>query len=91
MGLAEAFVVGAVSLLAAGSLGCASQRYRDVEAGYSVVIPKDWAFQVISQVGAYSEVFERHLGVETPFGIDLKETTNALVRDGGQMYAYPIR
>lgn len=54
-------------------------------------LPKDWAFQVISQVGAYSEVFERHLGVETPFGIDLKETTNALVRDGGQMYAYPIR
>ncbi|MEE4015315.1 transporter substrate-binding domain-containing protein [Roseibium sp. FZY0029] len=54
-------------------------------------LPKDWAFQVISQVGAYSEVFERHLGKETPFGIDLSETANALVSDGGQMYAYPIR
>lgn len=54
-------------------------------------VPKDWAFQVLSQVGAYSEVFERHLGKETPFGIELKETANALVGDGGQMMAYPIR
>jgi general L-amino acid transport system substrate-binding protein len=54
-------------------------------------LPKDWAFQVISQVGAYSEVFEHHLGAETPFGIELTETANALIRDGGQMYAYPIR
>ncbi|MEO9527837.1 transporter substrate-binding domain-containing protein [Roseibium sp.] len=54
-------------------------------------LPKDWAFQVLSQVGAYSEVFERHLGKETPFGIELKETANALVGDGGQMMAYPIR
>ncbi|MEQ9248923.1 MAG: transporter substrate-binding domain-containing protein, partial [Nitratireductor sp.] len=54
-------------------------------------LPKDWAYQVISQVGAYSEVFARHLGKETPFGIELKETSNALVRDGGLMYAYPIR
>lgn len=54
-------------------------------------IPKDWAYQVIKQVGSYSEVFDRHLGKETPFGIDLKETANALTADGGQMYAYPIR
>lgn len=54
-------------------------------------LPKDWAFQVISQVGAYSEVFERHLGKETAFGLELAETANALVADGGQMYAYPIR
>ncbi|MBN9672581.1 transporter substrate-binding domain-containing protein [Roseibium aggregatum] len=54
-------------------------------------LPKDWAYRVIAQVGSYSEVFERHLGKETPFGIELKETANALTRDGGQMYAYPIR
>jgi len=45
MGLAEAIVVGALSLLATAALGCASQRFRDAEAGYSVVIPNDWAFQ----------------------------------------------
>ncbi|WP_420337868.1 amino acid ABC transporter substrate-binding protein [Roseibium sp.] len=54
-------------------------------------LPKDWAYQVIRQVGAYSEVFERHLGKETAFGIELNETANALTSNGGQMYAYPIR
>ncbi len=54
-------------------------------------LPGDWAYRVIAQVGSYSDVFERHLGTETPFGIALKGTANALVRDGGQMVAYPIR
>ena len=54
-------------------------------------LPKDWAYKVISQVGAYSEVFERHLGKGTPFALDLKGSSNALVADGGVMYAYPIR
>ncbi|WP_319533053.1 transporter substrate-binding domain-containing protein [uncultured Cohaesibacter sp.] len=54
-------------------------------------LPEDWAYQVIKQVGSYSEVFNRHLGADTPFGLDLKGSANALVRDGGQMYAYPIR
>ncbi|GAA0779216.1 transporter substrate-binding domain-containing protein [Roseibium denhamense] len=54
-------------------------------------LPQDWAYQVISQVGAYSEVFEKHLGKETAFGLELNETANALTADGGQMYAYPIR
>ena len=54
-------------------------------------LPKNWAYQVIRQVGAYSEVFGRHLGKETAFGIELKDTANALTADGGQMYAYPIR
>ncbi|TPW26734.1 transporter substrate-binding domain-containing protein [Martelella alba] len=54
-------------------------------------LPPDWAYQVISQVGSYSEVFDRNLGPETPFGIKLSETANAAYSDGGLMYAYPIR
>lgn len=54
-------------------------------------IPQDWAYQVIKQVGAYSEVFDRHLGAGTPFNIDRLATQNASSFDGGLMYAYPIR
>lgn len=54
-------------------------------------LPGDWAYQVIKQVGAYSEVFDRHLGAETPFKIDRATTVNAAAADGGLMYAYPIR
>ena len=54
-------------------------------------LPQDWAYQVIRQVGAYSEVFERHLGKGTPFDIDRAATQNASADQGGLMYAYPIR
>ncbi|QIB34313.1 transporter substrate-binding domain-containing protein [Ancylobacter pratisalsi] len=54
-------------------------------------LPKDWAYQVVKQVGSYGEVFNRHLGVDTPFGLDRKQTPNAQSADGGQMYPYPIR
>ena len=54
-------------------------------------LPADWAYQVIAQVGSYSDVFERHLGAGTPFAMSLEGSTNALSKNGGQMYAYPIR
>lgn len=54
-------------------------------------LPQDWAYQVIKQVGAYSEVFDRHLGEGTPFNIDRMSTVNAPASAGGLMYAYPIR
>ena len=54
-------------------------------------LPGDWAYRVISQVGSYGEVFDRHLGPETPFAIDRMATMNAPTLAGGAMYAYPIR
>ncbi|MGQ9371195.1 transporter substrate-binding domain-containing protein [Azospirillum sp. ST 5-10] len=32
--------------------------------------PKDWARQVIAQVGNYGEIFERNLGARSPFGLE---------------------
>ena len=46
----------------------------------------DWAYNVIRQVGNYGESFERNMG---PLGI--KRGLNALWRDGGLLYAPPIR
>ncbi|WP_171060942.1 transporter substrate-binding domain-containing protein [Poseidonocella sp. HB161398] len=54
-------------------------------------LPADWAYQVIRQVGSYSEVFGRNLGPDTPFGMELSQTLNASWEEGGLMYPYPIR
>jgi len=49
-------------------------------------LPADFAYQVISQVGNYAEIFERHL---TPLG--LERGVNALWTDGGIQYVPPYR
>lgn len=49
-------------------------------------LPVDFAYQIISQVGNYAEIFDRHL---TPLG--LERGVNALWLDGGLMYAPPYR
>lgn len=61
----------------------------DGDLGRSMNLPRDWAFQVIRQLGNYGEVFERHLGQRTAFG--LKRRANALWSDGGLMVAAPLR
>ena len=49
-------------------------------------LPADFNFQVVSQVGNYAEIFERHLA---PLG--LERGVNALWVDGGLQYAPPYR
>jgi general L-amino acid transport system substrate-binding protein len=49
-------------------------------------LPVDFAYQVVSQVGNYGEIFERHLA---PLG--LERGVNALWIDGGLLYAPPYR
>jgi general L-amino acid transport system substrate-binding protein len=49
-------------------------------------LPVDFAYQVISQVGNYGEIFDRHL---TPLG--LQRGINAQWNDGGLIYAPPYR
>lgn len=59
------------------------------QAGSYLGIPNDFMVTVISQVGNYGEVFERHLGAETIFG--LERGLNALWTEGGLLYAPPFR
>ncbi len=49
-------------------------------------LPVDANYQVVSQVGNYGEIFDRHLA---PLGLDRGE--NALWFDGGLMYAPPYK
>ena len=44
----------------------------------------DAFYQVISQVGNYSDIFDRHL---TPLGITREGSANAQWTDGGLIYA----
>jgi general L-amino acid transport system substrate-binding protein len=49
-------------------------------------LPPDFAVQVITQVGNYGDIYDRHL---TPLG--LERDLNALWTDGGLLYAPPYR
>ena len=57
--------------------------------GKDLKLPKDWAVQIVKQVGNYGEIFERNVGQ----GSDLKiqRGLNALWNKGGLQYAPPVR
>jgi general L-amino acid transport system substrate-binding protein len=52
-------------------------------------LPADFALQVVTQVGNYGEIYERHLGPESP--LQLERELNALWIDGGLHYSPPYR
>jgi general L-amino acid transport system substrate-binding protein len=66
-------------------------RLLGVEPGYGAYLGLDneWAVNILSQVGNYSESFEKHIGPNTP--INIQRGLNALYKDGGILYAPPFR
>jgi general L-amino acid transport system substrate-binding protein len=58
------------------------------DLGSMLGLPKDFAYQVITQVGNYSDIYERNI---TPLGITRENTVNALWTDGGLLYSPPWR
>ncbi|MCT7663247.1 amino acid ABC transporter substrate-binding protein [Shinella kummerowiae] len=61
----------------------------DSEAGKAMSLDPKWAYNAVSAVGNYGEIFERHLGKDSPLKID--RGLNRLWSDGGLMYAPPAR
>jgi general L-amino acid transport system substrate-binding protein len=59
------------------------------EFGKDLKLPKDWAVQIIKQVGNYAEVFNRNVGAGSELKID--RGLNALWNKGGVQYAPPVR
>ena len=57
--------------------------------GEGLGLSKDWAYNILKQVGNYSEAFERNVGKNTPLG--LERGLNALWTQGGLQYAPPAR
>jgi len=57
--------------------------------GANLGLNKDFAYQIIKQVGNYGEIFERNVGVKTPLNIE--RGINALWTNGGLQYSPPFR
>ncbi len=57
--------------------------------GQYMGLTADWAYRIIKHVGNYGEIFDRNVGPKTALG--LQRGPNALWKDGGLMYAPPIR
>jgi len=57
--------------------------------GKALGLDEKWAYNAIKVVGNYGEIFERHLGPETPIGFE--RGLNNLWTKGGLIYAMPIR
>ena len=60
----------------------------DTDLGAMLGLDKEWLKRAIKQVGNYGEIFERHIGVNTPVG--LERGVNAQWTDGGLIYAPPF-
>lgn len=59
------------------------------EYGKDLKLPRDWAVQIVKQVGNYAEVFERNVGSGSELKIE--RGLNALWNQGGVQYAPPVR
>lgn len=57
--------------------------------GKDLKLPKDWAVQIVKQVGNYGEIFERNVGQGSD--LKIKRGLNALWNKGGLQYAPPVR
>ena len=59
------------------------------EYGAMMGLDKNWAVKVLASVGNYGEIFEEHIGTNTPIG--LARGLNELWTKGGILYAPPFR
>lgn len=71
----------------AGLLGVPFEGGEAIDPGLGV--DPEFMQGAIAAVGNYGEIFERHLGTDTPLGLD--RGINALWTDGGIQYAVPFR
>ncbi len=59
------------------------------DLGQKMGLSKDWAYDIVKQVGSYGEIFDRNIGAQSP--LKLERGMNALWKTGGMVYAPPFR
>ncbi|MBM7070195.1 amino acid ABC transporter substrate-binding protein [Actibacterium sp. 188UL27-1] len=59
--------------------------------GEGLGVKPTFMIDVIKMVGNYGELYEKHIGANTPIGIPREGTLNALWTEGGIIYAPPFR
>ncbi|WP_148243290.1 amino acid ABC transporter substrate-binding protein [Enterobacter asburiae] len=62
---------------------------KEGDFGKDLKLDNKWAYNIIKQVGNYSEIFERNVGSESP--LKIKRGQNNLWNNGGIQYAPPVR
>ena len=62
---------------------------KEGEYGAMLGLGKTWALDAIKAGGNYGEIYEKYIGPNTPIG--LARGLNALPKDGGLLYAAPLR
>jgi general L-amino acid transport system substrate-binding protein len=67
------------------------RRFLGLEAdlGAPLGLARDWAYQIVKQVGSYAEIFDRTLGAGS--AIKLDRGLNNIWTKGGLMYSAPLR
>ncbi len=70
-----------------------TRRLLGVEGDYGAMLglPRDWAFQVIRQVGAYHEIFQRDVGAGSALKLDRGLNALWTAPKPGLLYAPPLR
>ncbi|WP_163559254.1 amino acid ABC transporter substrate-binding protein [Halomonas sp. NO4] len=62
---------------------------QDGNYGESMGLEADWAYNIISQVGNYGEIYDRNVGMDSP--LEIERGVNRLWTEGGLQYAPPVR
>lgn len=97
LGIASGDVAGRIARAADASEGGAEPATSAVsnllgitgDAGEALGLRPRWCADIVRLVGNYGEVYERHVGPDTPLG--LRRGINALWSDGGLIHAPPVR
>ncbi|MEM6438247.1 MAG: amino acid ABC transporter substrate-binding protein [Pseudomonadota bacterium] len=74
-----------------GNPGIARLLGSEGNVGEGLGLDADFMVDVISMIGNYGELYEKHLGANTPIGIPREGSLNALWTQGGILYAPPFR
>jgi len=59
------------------------------DMGKNLGVDNNWVYNIVKQVGNYSEVYDRNVGPATP--LKLERGANALWKEGGLQYGMPVR
>jgi general L-amino acid transport system substrate-binding protein len=59
--------------------------------GAGLNLGESWSYDIVTMVGNYGDVYEKHVGADTSVGLARAGSPNASYKDGGVLYAPPAR
>ena len=59
--------------------------------GAGLNLGESWSYDMVTMVGNYGDVYETHVGENTPVGLARAGSPNASYKNGGVLYAPPAR